>query len=100
MSEIKKINCPYCNRKLDEQWGETGPLPDIKIYVRRCDHCGCLISHYELIKRAIKLNLKRLELLKEIHHSWPESIELVSKSLSLYGIESAICDELISQNLY
>ena len=72
------MRCPRCDKDISKnKWGDTGMNPSQHVLVKKCKCSGELITEREIVDAVIQKNLKRLQFLKKVHHSWPDSEDLV-----------------------
>jgi len=86
------MKCPFCREELSEQrkWGDTGSIPDVHIFVTKCEHCGELLNDRDLIDKIIDEKIEVLAEKKKVHHSWPDSIDLVVSEMAFFGISGSL----------
>lgn len=93
------MKCRECSADISQaKWCATGPRPDIKIYVKKCPSCGDINHEYDIIEGAINANLETLKFNKEVHRSWPDSMDLIMKEAN--SPRHKVVNALIRRELY
>lgn len=76
--KARQMKCNECLTDISkEKWGCVGMVPDQKIYVKKCPSCGHVVREYDALLVAVEENREQLMFNQEVHHVWPDSIDLL-----------------------